>query len=110
MASWPPSGVTANACCPGGVATGIWRNFGVWKRMAFLTLLKGPKSGARLPGYLPTSPGVEGVTGKYFEVRSHLRGGGYEPGDTEVESSPASYDQEFQRKLWDETARLTRLA
>lgn len=105
------SGVTVNACCPGGVATGIWRNFrgpvGFWKRLAFLALTKGVKNGARLPLHLARSPEVAGVTGRYFEVRTHLRGVPYSPERTEVKSSPPSYDEDFQRRLWDATASLT---
>lgn len=104
-------GVTVNACCPGGVSTGIWRNFtgpvNFWKRIAFLALLKGAKSGARLPLYLATSPDVAAVSGRYFEVRSHLRGLPCSPERTEVRSSPVSYDEDFQRRLWDATAKLT---
>ena len=48
-----------------------------------------PEKGAATSIYLASSPEVEGVTGKYFmDCR-------------ETPSSPASYDEEAQRKLWE---------
>jgi NAD(P)-dependent dehydrogenase (short-subunit alcohol dehydrogenase family) len=92
--------VTVNALHPGFVNTGFANNSGgfvgtllkVAKRFA----LK-PDQGADTLVYLATSPEVEGLTGKYFVKRKETR------------SSPLSYDQTVQKKLWDESATLVNL-
>ena len=53
--------------------------------------------GADTSIYLAASREVEGVTGRYFVGRRETR------------SSPASYDEGLQRRLWEESARLTAL-
>jgi retinol dehydrogenase 12 len=87
------SGVTANALHPGHVATDIWRtDFSI-----FGPLLKGfmrrialtPEQGADNSIYLATSPEVAKMTGKYFVKRQA------------AVSSPASYDTEIARRLWE---------
>jgi hypothetical protein len=57
-----------------------------------------PTEGADTIVHLAASPEVEGVTGRYFIGRQEAR------------SSPASYDEALQRRLWDESVRLTALA
>ena len=101
LAGLAGSGVTANACIPGVVATGLLADYmGVprpggasgrpWGR---------PDQGAEPIVYLAASPEVAGVTGRYFVgPRARRR------------SSPASYDEELQRRLWEESARLVSLA
>jgi len=54
--------------------------------------------GADTSIYLASSPEVAGVTGRYFVGRRETR------------SSPDSYDQELQHRLWEVSARLTSLA
>jgi hypothetical protein len=54
--------------------------------------------GAETSIYLAASPEVAGLTGRYFVGRRETR------------SSPASYDETLQRRLWEESARLTALA
>ncbi len=97
------SGVTANAIHPGVVLTGFGRNntgliglgfevFQLFGRPFLLT----PERGADTIIYLATSPDVEGVTGKYFEKR-HA-----------IPSTPGSYDEATQKRLWDVSEQLVR--
>jgi NAD(P)-dependent dehydrogenase (short-subunit alcohol dehydrogenase family) len=88
--------VAVNAVHPGLVATNIGHN-----AFGFLAYLTHPFSltveeGARTPIYLATDPAVEGVTGRYFVKGQPAR------------SSPASYDQELAKRLWDATEALLR--
>jgi hypothetical protein len=57
-----------------------------------------PEKGAETSIYLASSPEVAGVSGKYFTKK--------ESGS----SSPASYDQEAAKRLWDISAEMTGLA
>jgi NAD(P)-dependent dehydrogenase (short-subunit alcohol dehydrogenase family) len=90
--------VTANSLHPGVVAT----NFGVsggplvryGMRLVRPFLITSEK-GAATSIFLASSPEVEGVTGKYFVNRRETR------------SSPVSYDVGAQRRLWEESERLT---
>lgn len=92
--------VTANALHPGFVATGFGRNMpglmnrvmGIMHRFAIT-----PEQGAQTLIYLASSPEVEGVTGKYFDKNRPVR------------SSPASYDETAQKRLWDISERLAGL-
>lgn len=94
------SSVTANALHPGFVATNFAQNNGFLFRL-FMPLAQlsaiSPEEGARTSIYLASSPEVEGVTGKYF-VRQQA-----------VQSSPASYDEQSARRLWDVSLELTGL-
>ena len=56
-----------------------------------------PAEGAETSIYLASSPEVEGVTGKYFDRKKA------------VSSSPASYDANSARKLWEISLQLTQL-
>ena len=92
------SRVTVNAVHPGYVATGfalnngwVFRVFANWSAHIFG---HSPEQGASTGIYLATSPDVEGVTGKYFADSTPLR------------SSPASYDQAAQIKLWQVSQKL----
>ena len=65
------SGVTANCCHPGVVATGFARDGDTSGVLAFgIKLIKPfvltPEKGARTSVYLASSPEVEGVSGRYF--------------------------------------------
>lgn len=94
------TGVTANALHPGMVATPFGENNGglmglVMKLVHRFAIT--PEEGADTIIYLAASPEVEGVTGQYWEKRGPVR------------SSPASYDESAQKRLWDVSARMTGL-
>lgn len=94
------SGVTVNCMTPGFVATGIGKNNGVLVRLALWPLhrlgAQTPEEGARTVIYLAASPEVEGISGKYFIA------------EKPVPSSPASYDEEIARRLWEASEALVR--
>ena len=94
------TGVTANALHPGFVASGFAKNNGgviaFGMRLVHLAAIS-PEQGAQTSIYLATSTEVEGVTSKYF-VKCKP-----------VHSSPASYDEEVARRLWQVSAELTGL-
>ena len=95
------TGVTANCLHPGVVSTGFNKNNGLLMRIG-MTLARpfliSPEKGAQTIVYLASSPDVEGVTGEYFV------------NCTATTSSPASYDDEAARRLWEVSARLTGLS
>ena len=94
------SGVTVNALHPGTVATGFGENNGGAMRLAmrfFHLFSLTPQQGADTIIYLASSPEVEGVTGKYWVERK------------QVQSSPASYDEAAQKRLWEVSAQMTGL-
>ena len=83
--------VTVNAVHPGMVATNFAANNGVLGKIARPVMNLGSISiaeGAETMAYLATSPEVEGVTGKYWVKKK------------ERQSSPASYDEAAQKRLW----------
>ncbi|MCL4249929.1 MAG: SDR family oxidoreductase [Anaerolineae bacterium] len=86
------SGVTANTLHPGAVATGFgMNNRGLINQVmfrAFHMLSMSDEQGAQTSIYLASSPEVTNVSGSYF-TRS-----------TPVASSPLSYDETLQRRLW----------
>jgi len=91
------SDVVANALHPGFVRTGFGR--GGWGRIGFVfTVLRpfmiGPERGAATSVHLASSPAVAGVTGKYLVKCQEAR------------SSPASYDADAARALWQISERL----
>jgi hypothetical protein len=59
------------------------------------TFGESPEQGSETSVYLAASPEVEGVSGRYFVDRKETR------------SSPASYDERLQRRLWEKSERLT---
>jgi retinol dehydrogenase-14 len=89
--------VTANCLHPGAVATGIFRALPRPIEAVIKLLTLSPEKGARTSIHLASSPGLEGVTGKYFIKNAETR------------SSPESYNKDVARKLWTESARLTGL-
>jgi retinol dehydrogenase 12 len=93
--------ITANALHPGWVATGFGRNNG-WRggllQLAASCLAIRADEGARTVLYLATSPEVNGISGQYF-VRERA-----------VPSSPASYDEAAEKRLWDVSLELTHLS
>ena len=95
------SGVAVNAVHPGIVATNLGSENGFlrgWLRVRVRNATKRtmltPEEGARHIVYVATSPGLEGVTGRYFDQ------------GRDVPSSPASYDEAVARRLWDVSAAL----
>ena len=96
------TGVTVNALHPGLTATGFGKNNG--KVMSALVsilaplVMRSPAKGAGTSIYLATSPGVEGVTGKYF----------YNSQITPAAAQVA--DHAVARKLWDVSAEMVQLA
>jgi len=94
------SGVTVNCLHPGFVATnlGSGNKIPVKPFMALFRLTGRAirvRDGADTPIYLASSDDVEGVSGKYFDTRR------------EKMSSPQSYDEDAQERLWDVSERLT---
>lgn len=92
------TGVTANCLHPGVIHTGLMRNFSsvihlLWKALG--RWFKQPDDGAETPVYLASSPEVERVSGRYFRY--------CRPMDTVA----VSRDPEVQRRLWDESERLS---
>jgi NAD(P)-dependent dehydrogenase (short-subunit alcohol dehydrogenase family) len=95
------TGATANCLNPGVVATRMLADYmGVPLAGAALASTFGakPEEGAQTSIYLASSPGVESVTGKYFERKQA------------TSSSRASYDEAAARRLWEVSERLTTLS
>jgi len=95
------TGVTVNALHPGTVATNIWtRPFGP---AGFITALPklfmaSPEKGAETIVYLASSSDAQSLSGEYLE-KSKVK-----------KSSEESYDEEIAQRLWDVSAKLTRLS
>ncbi len=92
------SDVTANALHPGSVNTGFNKNNSLGMRLAMAIVAPfslTTEEGAQTQIYLAASSEVEDVTGKYF-VRCQA-----------TNSSPASYNVEAQKKLWQVSEKLT---
>lgn len=86
------SGVTVNALHPGVVPTGVGREMGTafdfMQRVLLRPFGSTPDQGARTSVYLAASPEVAGVTGGYF-VRC-----------APSKSSPYSYNEAIQERVW----------
>ena len=94
------TGVTVNSLHPGFVATSLGSGNRIpVKPFMWLFRLTGRaisvEAGADTPVYLSSSPEVEGVSGKYFDKRR------------EKMSSPQSYDEDAQERLWSVSESLT---
>ncbi len=95
------TGVTVNAVHPGTVATNIWtRPFGPAGFIMALPKLfmASPEKGAETIVYLASSPDVQSLSGEYLEKLKVKK------------SSEESYDEEIAQRLWDVSAKLTRLS
>jgi retinol dehydrogenase-14 len=95
------TGVTANCLHPGVIATKLlsdYMNVPLVGGAIARTFGGSPDKGSETSIYLAASPEVEGITGRYFVAGRETR------------SSRASYDEALQRRLWEESARLTALA
>ena len=96
------SGVTANCLHPGVVATNIFAAFfggrtGKVFSMLFRPFMLSPADGAKTSIYLASSPEVANVTGKFFDKCR------------EVAPTPAAQDLGVAKRLWEVSAKLTRL-
>ena len=94
--------VTANCLHPGVVATNIFTAFGGRTGKVFTVLLRpfmlSPADGAKTSVYLASSPEVANVTGKFFDKCR------------EVAPAAAAQDAAAAKRLWEISAKLTRLA
>lgn len=86
------SGVTANCCHPGGVATRLGQTDAPWTRALSRVIglfLLTPEQGARTSLYLATAPGLGSVSGRYFAKEREL--------------APARFarDETAARRLWE---------
>jgi NAD(P)-dependent dehydrogenase (short-subunit alcohol dehydrogenase family) len=95
---WGENGIAVNAVHPGAVRT----NFGNEAKplIRFMIklgkpFLKSPRKGADTVVYLASSPGVKGITGKYFAARK------------QINSSKESHDREIGARLWEVSKELT---
>jgi NAD(P)-dependent dehydrogenase (short-subunit alcohol dehydrogenase family) len=99
------TGVTANAVCPGLVATNLIGGkplFGPVDRIVSRTpLLRRPEQGARMSVRLATDPSVAGVTGRFFTST---------PGMRFVPPTGATRNVELQGRIWERTRELVGLA
>jgi NAD(P)-dependent dehydrogenase (short-subunit alcohol dehydrogenase family) len=94
------TGVTVNCLHPGVIATKLladYMNVPVVGGGPGRGLGDSPEEGSEPSLYLAASREVEGVTGRYFV------------GGREGRSSPASYDEALQRRLWEVSEQLTGL-
>jgi len=94
------TGVTANTLHPGVVNTNFAKNNGGPMKFAmalFSPFEITPEKGAQTSIYLASSPEVADVSGQYF-VKSKP-----------AKSSPASYDEAAQERLWSLSERMTAL-
>jgi NAD(P)-dependent dehydrogenase (short-subunit alcohol dehydrogenase family) len=94
------TGVTANCLHPGLIATGFGHNDGGLLSLGLSLVspfIKKSEQGAETSIYLASSPQVEGVTGQYFQDKMPIK------------SSPASYDEQAGRRLWEVSAEMTGL-
>jgi NAD(P)-dependent dehydrogenase (short-subunit alcohol dehydrogenase family) len=92
------SGVTVNCLHPGGIASGLWTNNGLFAQLimkAAKPFLKTPEQGARTTIYLASSDEVAGVTGKYYaDCKEKI-------------SNRESYDLDVANRLWEVSAQMT---
>lgn len=89
--------VTVNCLHPGVIATGLLAEFmGLPRALSFAGKIMGasPDKGASASVFLATSTEVNEVTGKYFIDKK------------KINSSPASYNMDLAKKLWDKTVEI----
>ena len=93
--------VTANAVHPGPVASGFGMNNNGAMKLGmniFHQFALTPEQGADTLIYLASSPEIEGISGKYWTNRKA------------ISSSPESYDEDAQKRLWVVSAQMAGLA
>ena len=97
--------VTANAVCPGLVATNLVEGgpaFGSLDQTLSKTpLIRTPAQGARISVKLATDPSLAGVTGRYFPST---------PGSRFIPLRPAVRSADVQRRVWERTEALVGLS
>lgn len=68
---WADVGITANACMPGGIWTGLQKHWDpavlATTKLSAAGAVKTPEQGAATSVLLATAPELAGVTGRYFE-------------------------------------------
>ena len=89
--------VTINTVHPGVVNTNLGRHQSKFSQGFGKLFFKKPEKGAETSIYLASSPEVEGITGKYF-VKKEPR-----------KSSKESYNEEYAKRIWDISAKMTGL-
>lgn len=96
------TGVTSSSLHPGSVATNIWSGAPLWAKPIIRLLMRpsfiSPEEGSRTIVQLAADPGLEGVTGKYFE---NLK---------PVAPAPLAQDEALAKRLWQVSADLVHLA
>lgn len=91
------SGVTANCCHPGAVATRLGQTDAAWTRVVGRLLplfLRTPEQGARTSVYLATAPELAGVSGRYFAR------------EREIAPSRLARDDAAAQRLWEHSEQL----
>jgi len=91
------TGVTLNTVHPGVVNTNLGVDRSKPKKGIVRRFFKTPEKGAETSIYLASSPEVEGITAKYFFNKQ------------EQKSSEDSYNEEYAKKLWDISLKMTGL-
>lgn len=95
------TGITVNAVLPGFVATNLGKGGGSLRQSIAFKLVRpmqiSAKRGAETSVYLASSDEVKNVTGKCFAKKE------------ETKTSPISYDQGLQERLWNKTIELLEL-
>ena len=104
------SGITVNCVCPGACSSAIWSHSSRTMDAFFHALMKGPEQGAVLPLHLACSSGVDGLTGRYFETKQHLKITRVNVKGTDSKSSAVTYNRETAARLWKISEQLTGLA
>jgi NAD(P)-dependent dehydrogenase (short-subunit alcohol dehydrogenase family) len=68
---WAADGITANACMPGGIWTGLQKHWDpkvlAATKVSAADVVKSPEQGAATSVLLATAPELDGVSGRYFE-------------------------------------------
>lgn len=89
--------ISVNCMHPGGVNTNFGKNMkgiaGAYFRLSPFS--RKPEKGAETVIWLASTPDVEGVSGKYFMDKK------------EKKSNSFSYDKDEQKKLWEESEKMT---
>jgi retinol dehydrogenase 14 len=96
------SGVTSNSLHPGTVATNIWSGAPTWTKPIIAILYRpffiSAAEGGQTIVQLAADPGLEGVSGRYFEKRQP------------VAPAPLAQDEDLARRLWEASAKQVGLA
>ena len=96
------TGVTINAVHPGEVRTNIGNNNGwlyrMFSRLVTRHFLKDARISGDALGYLASSPDMEGVSGRFYNLT------------IEEKPAPHALDREMSRRIWDVSMKLTGLS